>query len=69
VPADTPVTLPAELTLATDVLLLVHDTMPDVLLVSVVLRPMHMVVLPATDAAGLGLTVNTSVFAQPVPSE
>lgn len=57
VPAEMPVTSPVvEPTVATDVLLLVHDTPPDVLLDSVVVLPSHSDAVPVM-AAGSGSTL------------
>ena len=56
-PADTPVTTPVELTVAMDVLLLLHVP-PGVASASVVDDPMHTVLLPVM-AAGPAVTVIT----------
>lgn len=63
-----PVTTPvAVLTVAMAVLPLLHVA-PAVAVLSVVVRPVHKVVLPVI-AAGIGFTVTVAVLAQPVPSE
>lgn len=65
VPADTPVTIPVpEPTVATAVLLLLHEPPPEAL-VSVVVVPGHAVSVPPI-AAGNGLTVTAWVARQPV---
>ena len=55
VPALTPVTIPELFTVATDALLLVH--VPPVAGLSVVVFPMHVVLLPVMDTAGLAVIV------------
>jgi hypothetical protein len=67
VPDVTPVTVPPEVTVATDVLLLVHAP-PVVASVSVVVPPVHNPSVPViADVAGL--TVKTTVERQPVDKE
>jgi hypothetical protein len=57
VPANTPVTMPlVEPIVATDVLLLVHDTPPDVLFDSIVVLPSQTAAVPVM-ADGSGSTV------------
>jgi hypothetical protein len=58
VPAATPVTIPALVTVALAVLLLVH--VPPVVGDKVVVPPTHTEVLPVIDAVGLGLTVTVA---------
>jgi hypothetical protein len=64
VPLDTPPATPVpEPTVATEVLLLLHEP-PEVALVSVVVLPIQMLVDPPI-AAGLALTVTVVVTRQP----
>jgi hypothetical protein len=63
VPAAMALTLPVELTVATDMLSLVHEP-PVVVLVSVVAAPVQALNVPVI-AAGLGLTVITVVVYAP----
>jgi hypothetical protein len=68
VPADKPVTVPLlELTEAMLLVLLVHETPGVVVLLNTVVVPAHNPMVPVI-AAGVGLTVNIAVAAQPVPS-
>jgi hypothetical protein len=66
VPAVTPVTTPAELTVACAVLLLVHVP-PDVISANAVVRPVQTLLAPVIPA-GNALTVNGKVATQPVGS-
>ena len=66
VPAVRPLTTPVLDTVATDVLLLLHDTPLVAALLSVVVDPRHTNVEPVI-AGGVGLTVTTFVREQPVP--
>jgi hypothetical protein len=59
-PADTPVTTPPLVIVATVTSLLIHDMPPDVASLRVVLEPAHTVVLPVI-AEGLAFTVNDIV--------
>ena len=67
VPPDTPVTLPAPLTVATDVLPLLHAP-PPVALLSIVVPPEQTIVVPVI-AAGVLLTVIEVPAAEPHPVE
>ncbi len=68
-PADTPVTTPAELTVAFEVLLLLQLP-PDMLLVSVIVEPTHTLELPTIDATvGAALTVMVLVTLVEQPPE
>lgn len=57
-PGDTPVTIPADVTVATDVLLLLHVP-PVVASLSRVVRPTHIDVTPVIDAGGIFTVTNT----------
>lgn len=67
VPTPTPVTVPAEVTVAIEASILTH-TMPGVVQVKVVACPIQIAELPVI-GKGDGLTVITFVTLQPVPSE
>ena len=66
VPVLTPVTAPENAAVATDVLLLVHDTPPPVRSDKAVAAPTHTVCIPSI-ADGEGLMVTTLVTKHPAP--
>ena len=69
IPADTPLTMPVEPTVATNVLPLLH-TPPLVASLNVVVEPAHTLMVPViADTVGNGLTVTTevTVVTQPKP--
>jgi hypothetical protein len=65
VPQLIPVTRPSDEIIGATAVLLLDQVPPDVGSVSVVVRPLHMLVVPAI-AAGLGYTVIGEVIRQPV---
>jgi hypothetical protein len=67
VPADTPFTAPTEFMVATEVLLLAHDTIGIVALLKIVVEPAHTFFVPVIGVTGLTVTaIAEGLFSVPL---